>query len=96
MTRKSERLLNATIKDDKHLMLTIGGKFYFSPTQRMLMDNEGVDRNFCQLKSNPPEVWEYTELIDWELLLEEPLVQPIFSDAVFVGVGYFHSHIKIA
>ena len=96
MPRKPEKLLNATIKDKKHLLLDIGGKFYFSPTQRALMDRKGIDRNFCQLQIHPPEVWEYTELIDWELLLEEPLVQPIFSDAVFMGVGHFHSHIKIA
>ena len=96
MPRKPEKLSNASIKDDKHLMLTVGGKFYFSSTQRVLMDKEGVDRNFCQLKTHPPEVWEYTELIDWDLMLEEPLVQPIFSDAVFIGVGHFHSHIRIA
>jgi len=96
MSRQPEKLLNATIKDDKHLMLEVGGKFYFSPTQRALMDREGIDRNFCQLKTKPPEVWEYTELIDWDLMLENPLVQPIFNDAIFVGVGHYHSHIKIA
>jgi len=96
MLRKSEKLLNATIKTDTELLLRIGGKFYFSPTQRVLLNRKGADRNFCQLKCSPPEVWEYTELIDWDLLSEEPLVQPLFSDAVFIGVGYFHSHIKIA
>ena len=96
MLRKPEKLLNAIIKTDKELMLTIGGDFYFSSIQRAMLDQKGADRNFCQLKSRSPEVWEYTELIDWDSLLEEPLTQPLFADAIFVGIGYYHSHIKIA
>ena len=81
-----EPLANVDPKTIPFVAPWLGGKLYFSKRQQMKAER----RMFGQLLDNCG-VKEYTEMISWEMLEENPFEQPLAEDAVYVGMGYFHS-----
>jgi len=67
---------------------SLTGNLWFSQKQYKYLRDQGRDRTFAKLTDG--RIVEYTELISYEDLVEEPgRICPI-DDAVFIGVGKFH------
>lgn len=66
----------------------LAGKFYFSEKQRGVMDAQGRPHLFAHILGKG--VMQYTELIDVDMLLENPGLGPLQEDAVYLGEGFFH------
>lgn len=91
MPKTPERLTNIKPHDIPRMAPWLGGNFYYSATQRAKLDREGRERFFMQTIEIPVDILEYTEFIDWDMLKENINLQPMFNDAILVGVGYVHS-----
>lgn len=72
----------------KETLASLSGRLYFSKTQYNKHRDEGRDRMFAKLQGDNTIV-EYTELISFEAIMEEPIIIPLEADAEFVGVGTF-------
>lgn len=79
------RLVNI-VKRDKQM----AGKFWYSKEQRGMHDKKGQPRFFCSIDG---AIKEYTEMIDIEMLIENPLDQCPFEDAKYLGEGFFSHRI---
>ena len=71
-------------------MHDIIGKFWFSRRQRKLRDGRGDARIFCFIPEEE-KTMEYTEMAPLETLLEEPDYVPLYSDAEYLGEGWFNN-----
>ena len=66
----------------------LSGALYFSGKQFRKLQNEGRDRCFGQLQNG--KVVEYTEMISFEMLKENPADTSGYDDAICLGYGKFH------
>lgn len=64
------------------------GKFFYSKQQRRAHDMKGTDRFFCKLLDGT--ITEYTEMVDVETQLENPMETCEYDDAKYLGDGCFH------
>jgi hypothetical protein len=67
---------------------SLSGKLYFSKKQYGKARELGNDRTFAKLTNG--RMVEYTELITFEQLMEDPATLPLDLDATFLGEGSFH------
>lgn len=72
--------------------MNFSGKLYFSKTQWKLLRDEGRDRTYAMNAGQ--QVIEYTEMITFPDLQENPDIAPIFPDAEYRGEGFFHHRIN--
>lgn len=79
----------------KHLALgrlqgtSPAGRFWYSPTQARAHDLEGRDRTFFY-RWKDQAIVEYTELVDFDALQDDPLDKCTEKDGVYLGEGVFH------
>jgi len=71
------------LKDNQKL----AGVFWFSKLQWEALRDLHRDRTFCKLAGGRVE--EYTELVDFEMLAEDPNAGCLQPDAICLGVGSF-------
>lgn len=65
----------------------LSGKFWFSKRQRRELDRKGHHRMFAKLFDGV--IVEYTEMIEFEDILMEPLRACEYEDATYLGEGVF-------
>lgn len=70
------------------LLSTLGGRFFFSKTQLSERSKKDAGRLFCKL-FHDNSIREYTEMVDFETLLEEEFVHG-YDDSTCLGDGVFH------
>lgn len=74
-----------------HPVTELCGKFWFSRMQRKDLDKAGRHRTFAKLFDGTTV--EYTQLVDKETLLHDPLDRCHYVDATYLGEGTF-SHFE--
>ena len=65
----------------------LAGKFWYSKKMRKWMDKQGMNRLFCMIEG---DIKEYTELAEFETLIDEPGYMPIYDDSEFLGEGFYY------
>jgi len=83
--RKARALLGALVPSQ------LSGKFWFSRQQRKDMDRARRHRTSAQLFDG--ETVEYTQMVDFETLVQDPFDRCHYIDAVYLGEGVF-SHFE--
>jgi len=83
--RKAKLLVNALGLHD------LAGKFWFSRQQRKDLDRAGRHRTFAKLYDGMTV--EYTQMVDFETLAENPFDCCHYIDAMYLGEGTF-SHFE--
>jgi hypothetical protein len=66
----------------------IGGKFFYSARQRRELDKKGRHRTFASIFGRG--IIEYTELVPYEDMVEDPTRVCEYEDAEYLGEGFFH------
>lgn len=66
----------------------IAGDVYFSKLQWKQLRDHDRDRTFARLESG--EIVEYTEMVSFERLIEEPFDRCGYPDAEYLGRGTYH------
>lgn len=65
------------------------GRLYFSKKQWRLLRDRGNPRTFALLAGG--QIVEYTEMIPFSMIQEDPTIEPIFpEDVEYRGEGLFH------
>jgi len=88
--RGPEKLLNIKPTQIPNFAPWLEGIFFYSRTQRKLLDRQGRERFFMQTKEREPQIIEYTEMIGLDMVVDDPYIIPMYPDATFVGRGYPH------
>lgn len=70
---------------------SVSGKFWYSKRQRKELDSLGRDRMFVRLFSG--RTIEYTQMVNYEALMDDPFDSCFYEDAVYLGEGTF-SHFE--
>jgi len=70
------------------------GALYYSKKQWRQLRDIGALRTFALLNDGK-QIVEYTEMITYETLLENPNTAPLADDAEFRGYGTFSYHVDL-
>ena len=65
----------------------LAGKFWFSKRQWEEARDKKRFRTFARLING--KITEYTEMVDDEVLTEDPNAECLYPDAVYLGLGVF-------
>jgi len=83
--RKARVMLGSSVPKE------LAGKFWFSKMQRVDLDRVGRHRTFARLFDGATV--EYTQMVDYETLVDDPLDCCQYVDAAYLGEGVF-SHFE--
>ena len=91
-----KRMQDRTFREASKMDLTVAGlsgKLFFSQREWNILRDRGRDRTFGILPDG--RIVEYTEMINFDMLQENPEDTCGFDDAKYLGIGSFHHFMDV-
>jgi len=82
------RMVMEYLRQHPQAVTTLSGALWFSEKEWRLLRNQGHDRTYGELAGG--QIVEYTEMVTFDALAENPEDICGFDDAKFLGMGAFH------